>query len=145
MDELKIIGAGRVEDSKTSLVLSFNREPTDAELAWESRGREYHDFGSLDGKLQTIQDAAGGLEFRIRDIMYRNPIRCIVSEDMLPSVMDNFRKRVEVFGEIRYSQYGIPLAITVKSIAAMPSDEDLPTAEDVRGILGPATVSGLFS
>lgn len=34
MDELKIVGCGRIEDSKTSLVISFNREPTDAELAW---------------------------------------------------------------------------------------------------------------
>jgi hypothetical protein len=113
--------------------------PDVGEYIRESRGREYHDFGSLDGKLQTIQDAAGGLEFRIRDIMYRNPIRCIVSEDLLPSVMDNFRKRVEVFGEIRYSQHGIPLAIAVRSIAPMQSDDDLPTAEDIRGILAPAT------
>ncbi|TRL37614.1 hypothetical protein [Rhizobium straminoryzae] len=104
----------------------------------ESRGREYFDFGSLDGRLQTIQDAGGSLEFRIRDILYRNPIKCIVSEKLLQSVMDNFRRRVEVFGEIRYSQRGVPLAINVQSLNPMPSDDDLPTAEDVRGILEPS-------
>lgn len=113
--------------------------PDVGEYIRESRGREYHDFGSLDGRLQTIQDAGGGLEFRIRDILYRNPVRCIVGEDMLQAVMDNFRKRVEVFGEIRYSQHGNPLAITVRTIEPMPSDDELPTAEDVRGILGPVT------
>ncbi|KAF5887949.1 MULTISPECIES: hypothetical protein [Rhizobium] len=112
--------------------------PDIGEFIRESRGREYNDFGSLDGRLQTIQDAVGGLEFRIRDILYRNPVRCIVSEDMLQSVMDNFRKRVEVSGEIRYNQQGIPLAIRVQTIEPMPSDDELPTAEDVRGIFGPA-------
>lgn len=113
--------------------------PDVGEFIRESRGREYYDFGSLDGRLQTIQDAGGGLEFRIRDILYRNSVRCIVKEDMLQAIMENFRKRVEVFGEIRYSQHGIPLSITVRTIEPMPSDDELPTAEDVRGILGPAT------
>ena len=102
----------------------------------ESRGSEYHDFGSLDGRLQTIQDSGGRLEFRIKDILYRNPIKCIVSEDMLSVVMENFRRRVEVFGDIRYSQKGVPLAITVRSLEPVPSDDELPTAENVRGILG---------
>lgn len=113
--------------------------PDVGEYIRESRGREYFDFGSLDGKLQTIQDAAGGLEFRIRDVLYRNPVRCIVSEDMLQAVMDNFRRRVEVFGEIRYNQHGNPLAITVRTIEPMPTDDELPTADDVRGLLGPTT------
>lgn len=103
----------------------------------ESRGREYTDFGSLDGWLQSIQDAGGKIEFRIRDALYRNPIRCIIDESMLPVVLENFRRRVEVSGEVRYNQYGYPLAITVRTIEIMPSDDELPTAEDVRGILSP--------
>lgn len=103
----------------------------------ESRGREYTDFGSLDGWLQTIQDAGGRLEFRIRDILYRNPIKCIIDEGMLPVVLENFRQRVEVSGEVRYNQHGYPLAITVRALEKMPDDDELPTAEDVRGILNP--------
>jgi len=113
--------------------------PDVGEYIRESRGREYYDFGSLDGKLQTIQDSGGKLEFRIRDVLYRNPVRCIVGEDLLQTVIDNFRNRVEVFGEIRYSQNGVPLAITVRGIDAMTADSDLPTAEDVRGILAPTS------
>jgi hypothetical protein len=109
--------------------------PDVGESIRESQGREYFDFGSLEGALQTIQDSGGNLEFRIRDELYRNPIKCIVREELLPAILVNFRKRVEVTGEIKYSRYGLPLEITVSSIDSVPSDDELPSAEDVRGIL----------
>ena len=51
------------------------------------------------------------------------------------SDLDKFRKRVEVSGIIHYRKNGMPISIEAEQIIALPDDSELPTAEDVRGIL----------
>jgi hypothetical protein len=62
-------------------------------------------------------------------------VRCYFPEELLPSVFDTFRKRVEVSGVIHYRKNGTPVSIDAEQIIALPDDGELPTAEDVRGIL----------
>jgi hypothetical protein len=54
---------------------------------------------------------------------------------MLPELFTKFRRRVEVSGLIHYRRNGVPISIDVESIEILPDDSDLPSLDDVRGIL----------
>ncbi|MFL5283104.1 MAG: hypothetical protein ACJ8AW_19450 [Rhodopila sp.] len=56
---------------------------------------------------------------------------------MLPQAFANFRKRVELSGLIHYRKNGMPICIAVQGIQAMPEDDELPSIDDVEGILRP--------
>lgn len=99
---------------------------------WES---DYYDFGSVEGRLEFIQDADDSIKIRIKDFLFDKPIKCVISEDKLDQVLANFRRRVELEGRIHYRRDGTPISIEADVIDALPEDEDLPTADDVRGIL----------
>ncbi len=94
----------------------------------------YNDYGTIEGRLEAIQDR-GGLHLSVRDALLRQTVRCLVSEDLLNQAFENFRKRVEVSGLIRYRKNGIPVSIKVDSFEALPDDSTLPTLRDVRGVL----------
>jgi hypothetical protein len=68
--------------------------------------------------------------------MLRQRVRCYFPEELLPAVFDTFRKRVEVSSVIHYRKNGTPVSIEVEQILGLPDDSELPSAEDVRGILG---------
>jgi len=97
--------------------------------------RDYHDFGTLEGRLEAIQDANDGLKIRIKDLLYPKPIPCVVPERMIETVFKSFRKRVEIEGRIHYRPNGTPIGIEASRLEALPEDDDLPSAGDVRGIL----------
>jgi hypothetical protein len=87
--------------------------------------------------LRTIQDS-GKLELHIRDDILKQTVRCFFPEDMLPQAFENFRKRVEVSGMVHYRRNGVPISIDVAQIEPLPDDTELPSANEVRGILGVA-------
>lgn len=94
----------------------------------------YHDFGSIEGTLNAIQDGKGGLELRIRDPMWQRPVQCFLPEDLLADAIFHFRKRVELFGEIHYRKDDTPDSIRVDRLDPLPSDSELPSIENVRGL-----------
>jgi hypothetical protein len=96
---------------------------------------DYNDYGTIEGRLESIQESYGALQFYIRDVMLRQRVRCYFPEELLPAVFDTFRKRVEVSGVIHYRKNGTPVSIEVEQILGLPDDSELPSAEDVRGIL----------
>ena len=98
---------------------------------WKS---DYKDYGTIEGDLEAIQDRRG-LQIRVRDLLLKQSIQCLVPEEMLKEVFDSFRKRVEISGLIHYRRNGYPISITVDKIDPLPSDENLPTLMDVRGIM----------
>ena len=110
-------------------------EPTIASVIREDWRADYNDYGTIEGRLETIQETYGTLQFYIRDAMLRQRVRCYFPEKLLPEVFDKFRKRVEVSGIIHYRKNGTPVSIEAEQIVGLPDDADLPTAEDVRGIL----------
>jgi hypothetical protein len=110
-------------------------EPTVASVIREDWRADYSDFGTIEGRLETIQESYGTLQFFICDAMLRQRVRCYFPEELLPEVFDKFRKRVEVSGIIHYRKNGTPVSIEAEHIVGLPDDSELPTAEDVRGIL----------
>ena len=95
----------------------------------------YTDFGSVEGVLNAIQDGKGGLELRIRDPLWSRAIKCLLPEGLLGLAMETFRQRVELFGEIHYRKDDTPESIRVERLDPLPNDDDLPSIQDVRGLL----------
>lgn len=102
---------------------------------WES---DYYDHGTIEGRLEAIQDASGLLKIRVRDFLYPKAINCVVPERMIEQVLSSFRKRVEIEGRIHYRRDGVPISIEAEYLDLLPEDDELPTADDVRGIMAPA-------
>jgi hypothetical protein len=94
----------------------------------------YSDFGTIEGKLEAIQDKAG-LQLRIRDPLLNLLVQCHVAEELLSTALESFRKRVEASGIIRYRKNGTPISIDAERIEALPDDDSLPGIDDVCGIL----------
>ncbi len=99
--------------------------------SWES---DYYDTGTIEGRLEAIQDASGSLKIRVQDYLYPKPISCVVPERMIEKVFASFRRRVEITGKIHYRRGGAPISIEASEIDILPEDDELPTASDVRGI-----------
>lgn len=106
-----------------------------AKVIGEDWRSDYYDFGTVEGRLEAILDAAGGLKIRVRDFLYPRAINCVVPESLINKVLDNFRRRVELEGRIHYRHNGTPISIEVEVIRELPEDDELPTADDVRGIM----------
>ncbi len=111
-------------------------EPNLAKIIREDQRADYNDYGTIEGRLQTIQEGyQGSLQFHIVDMVLRQKVRCYFPEELLPDVFEKFRKRVEVSGVIHYRKNGTPISIEAERIDALPDDSELPNARDVRGIL----------
>jgi len=96
---------------------------------------DYYDFGTIEGRLEAILDASGSLKIRVRNYLFPRAINCVVPEQMIEDVFRSFRKRVEIDGRIHYRRDGTPISIEASTIDVLPEDENLPTADDVRGIM----------
>jgi len=111
-------------------------EPGLASAIREDQRTDYRDYGTIEGRLQTIQESTqGSLQFQLVDSALKQKVRCYFPEALLPEVFGKFRKRVEVSGIIHYRKNGAPISIEAARIEALPDDNELPSAKDVRGIL----------
>lgn len=96
-------------------------------------GAEYKSLGTIEGRLRTVTES-GGVHFVVQDAMTHNSVRCYVNEDDIDDYMKAFRRRVAVYGEIRYRKDGQPVSIAVHDFRVLRELHDLPKASDVRGI-----------
>lgn len=131
---------GRGEQGPGGVCLWVKHVPLDivpaiAEAIREDWRADYSDHGTVEGKLETIQDRAGSLQLQVRDVMMHQTIRCSFQEDMLAEAFKAFRKRVEVTGLIHFRKNGIPVSIQVDRIERLPDDDELPDIEEVKGVL----------
>lgn len=109
-----------------------------AKIVREDWDADYHDYGTVEGRLEAIQDSAGTLKIRIKDFLYPKAITCVVPERLIENVFSSFRKRVEIEGRIHYRRDGTPISIEARVIDELPEDDDLPSADDVKGIMARA-------
>lgn len=97
--------------------------------------QDYHDIGSIEGRLEAIQDEKGTLKIRVKDVLYPRAINCAVPEHMMEKIFNAFRRHVEIEGDIHYRPDGTPMNIKVSAIDILPEDNELPSPADVRGIM----------
>lgn len=108
--------------------------PEIARVISEDWRTAYNDFGTVEGKLEAIQDRQG-LQISIKDPLLKQAVRCNLPDSLLEQAFQSFRKRVEVSGLIHYRRNGVPTSISASQIYELPDDATLPTHDDVRGIL----------
>lgn len=108
--------------------------PEVGDLVRQDEASSYNDFGTLEGTLKAISDQSGGLEIRIQDPLWNRAIPCRVNDDQIEEAMSAFRQRVEVTGLIHYNRLGRPTSIRMESLATLPNDKDLPTADQIQGL-----------
>ena len=97
-------------------------------------GSEYKSLGTIEGRLRAITEA-GGVHFVVQDPITHNSVRCYFAEENADEYMQAWRKRVAVYGEIRYRKDGQPVSIAVQEVRVLKESHELPRAKDVRGIL----------
>ena len=130
----------RHKDRPTAIRLWVRKKPQDvnaklADIIREDWRTDYTDFGSIEGRLESIGDKDGQIRLHVRDPMFKQTVRCYVPEVLLPEAFVSFRKRVEVFGQIHYRKNGTPISISAEKVEQFPDDSELPTFDDVRGIM----------
>lgn len=97
-------------------------------------GSDYRSLGTIEGRLRALTEA-GGVHFVVQDPVTHNDIRCYFEEADAEEYMRAWRKRVAVYGEIRYRKDGTPVSIAVQEFRVLREADELPKAKDVRGIL----------
>jgi hypothetical protein len=93
-------------------------------------------IGSVEGPLELLSGREGEPPyFRVRDVVSGAGVRCFFSEQMLEQALRWFRKRVIVSGLIQCDSSGKPRIIHIDNMELVPTMEELPQPEDVRGIM----------
>lgn len=94
----------------------------------------FDELGTVEGQLSVLSER-GGVHFVIYDSVWKRAVNCSVPEALVEELMTLWRRRVAVHGMVRYRADGLPTSVDVDRIEALPSDDELPTHEDVCGIL----------
>ncbi len=97
-------------------------------------GSHIKDYGTLEGRLLVLS-AQGGPNIAVVDPLTDRAVRCWVNEAQLEEAIRAFRKRVAVTGLVRYRRDGQPNSIEVDEFVVFPDRSELPSAEEVHGIL----------
>ena len=124
LDTIRIVA----DDKTYSAITKNTSENVDALVGTEKRA-----FGTVEGRLRTVTES-GGIHVVVQDALTRNKIRCFIEEQDTERFIKAFRKRVSVYGEIRYGRDGIPVSIRASDFRVMRDSEKLPTIEDMVGI-----------
>ena len=96
-------------------------------------GTEKKAFGTIEGRLRTLTES-GGIHVVIQDPITHSNVRCFIEEPDTEKFMAAFRKRVSVYGEIRYGRDGHPLSVKASELRVMRDAAKLPTIEEMTGI-----------
>ena len=91
--------------------------------------------GTVEGQLSFIGERKGSLQLELADELTDHRIKCRIDEADLFRAMASFRRRVMVHGEVHYRKDGSPSSVRVQRIIPVPSGDELPGIDEVRGIL----------
>lgn len=98
-------------------------------------GSPYVAVGSVEGELLLVSDLRGGPQFGIKDELSGRIIHCSFDKDELDEIATKFHKRISVRGYMKYRNDGSVSGIEVDSYRVLREGSELPSADDVRGIL----------
>ncbi len=90
-------------------------------------------YGTIDGKLLAI-NLHGTWKFSIYDEVTNKEIKCRFDEEMYDEVIAGIRKRVSVYGLIKYRRNGEPANVEIESFRIFPEDGELPKFKDMIGL-----------
>ncbi|MHB1300473.1 MAG: hypothetical protein ACYCY8_06360 [Burkholderiales bacterium] len=94
----------------------------------------YEEEGAVDGILERV-DGHNRLQFVIYDLIDDRAVKCEISENLLQQALQNFQKRVEVIGAVRYRKDGMPVGIKAARIINFPDKSEIPSLAQMRALL----------
>lgn len=94
----------------------------------------HQSFGSLEGRLYLLSDQ-NGFTIRIHQQLFKRDITCFLKEEQIELALKAFRSRVRVTGRIQYNRFDKPVSIKVSDFVAFPSNDELPSPSEMKGIL----------
>lgn len=96
----------------------------------------FRTIGTIEGELEGLI-IHGRKRFLLYDRMAGRQVVCYFGDAVSwEEIRDLFGKRMAVTGEIRSRRSGERASINVSSYYVFPREEDLPSAEEVRGLIG---------
>jgi len=95
---------------------------------------DYQDYGTVEGRLQIIAERKR-TRLYVFDSLTDRKISCRIVPELRQQALDFFGKRIEASGLIRYRSDGEPISIQTTALELIDSDQPLPMARDVLGIL----------
>lgn len=94
----------------------------------------YTEDGAVDGVLEKLS-AHGGFNFVVYDPIDDRAIQCEVNESLMDKAWQSWRKRVEVTGKVRYRRDGMAVSVKAVDIFPFPEKSDIPSLDQLRGLL----------
>lgn len=96
-------------------------------------GAIYKSYGSVEGVLNVI-DLREQPIFKITDPLTFETVECSFGREDLGTAKEALEKRVYVYGLISSREDGTRVRISVDEIEIFPSEEDLPSINEISGI-----------
>jgi hypothetical protein len=91
-------------------------------------------YSSVAGRLESVS-LHRAQEFRVWEEGTGRPVVCQFSQSQFEDVRKALGKRVLVHGVLRSNALGHPIIIRVEGIEIYPSEEELPTIEEISGFV----------
>jgi hypothetical protein len=101
-------------------------------------GVKYESQGSVVGHLDAITVHKRD-EFRVWDENTARPVTCGFARKLEDTIKSLLRRKVTVYGELHSNRRGEPVFIRVEGIEPMRSREELPSIEEMSGLVDDMT------
>jgi hypothetical protein len=102
----------------------------------ELLGSTVTSIGTVEGTLEALNVHGTRRVFVVYDALIGTRVLCNFGHRIdAAAIGAAAERRVAVHGEIKYREGGEIVNVTVQSFEVFPSDDELPSADDVRGIL----------
>lgn len=90
-------------------------------------------YGTIEGNLLALK-VKNRLNFSIYETLTGKEVKCFFNDDLFDDVISAIRKRVAVYGLIRYNKNGRPTRVTIEKLTIFPDDSELPKFKDIIGL-----------
>ena len=92
-------------------------------------------LGTIDGRLEYLNIHGRRKEFRVYPVAGPDRVNCRFNREQLSEAGKAIGRKVRVFGELTYLERDpFPSSIKVETLESLPTDDELPTLMDIRGI-----------
>jgi len=122
-------GIGIFIDSKRCEITKKAVANIDQILGTKSRA-----MGSIEGRLLTVSKRSNPRVFVV-EFLTNKSVQCNITDYLIPEALSAFDKRVYVFGMISYTKEGHPKSIKAEELKIFPDQKELPTFDQMCGIL----------
>jgi hypothetical protein len=94
-------------------------------------------IGSVEGRLEGLNVHGSNRYFNVYDDLTGERVQCQFGHRIdVAKIGGAVERRVSVSGEIRYRETGEIVNVIAHSLDVFPQESDLPSADDVYGIIG---------